>query len=71
MMDRSIKTVRQLEPVFKLHRMVFKELKKVRSSSHHNVSAKKRKYEKTLNFVLWGRRSIIRGFLLFAGCLGT
>ena len=37
------------------------------SSAHYNVPARKRKNTKTL---FWGR-SIIRGFSLFAGGLGT
>jgi hypothetical protein len=39
-MDRSIKTVRQLEQVFEPDCMTFKELKEKRTSNH-KVSAKK------------------------------
>jgi hypothetical protein len=41
-MDRSIRTVRQFKQVFEPYRRMLKELnEKKRSSSHHNVSAKK------------------------------
>jgi hypothetical protein len=40
-MDRSIRIFRQLEQVFEPYRILFKELKERKSSSHHSVSAKK------------------------------
>jgi hypothetical protein len=47
--DRSIKTVRQLEQVFEPYRVMFKELKeKEKQQPNHNVSAKKRKPLKVL-----------------------
>jgi hypothetical protein len=42
-MDTSIRIVRLLEQVFEPYRIMFKELKEKRSSSHHKAFAKKRK----------------------------
>jgi hypothetical protein len=42
-MDRRIRIVRLLAQVFDPYRMMFKELKENRSSSHHKAFAKKRK----------------------------
>jgi hypothetical protein len=63
-MDRSIKTVRQLEQVFEPYRVVFRGRKEENKESHRNVSAKKEN-PKILKHVLLGGRervSIIRGF---------
>jgi amino acid permease len=43
-MYMSIETVAQLEQVFEPHRVMFKELRTKRSSSHHSVSAEKRNF---------------------------
>jgi hypothetical protein len=68
-MDRMIRNVRQLKQVFEPYRMMFKQLRGKTRSSHHNVSAKKRKTLKKIKYCFGGGQSIIHKCLLFAGVL--
>ena len=72
---QRVKIVRQLEQVFELYRIMFKEANEGKdSSAHHNDSAKKRKTVKTIRNCLTveGGRKIIHRFLLFGQVgLGT
>jgi hypothetical protein len=69
-MDMNIKVVRQLEQACDPYRRMFKELREVRGSSQSQCFCKEKKNIKNTERLVWGGRSIIRGFSLFAGCLG-
>jgi hypothetical protein len=71
-MDRSIKTVRQLQQVFEPHHVIFMGLKGEKKQIPSQRFCKEKKNVLKILKHCFGGVSITRGFSLFVwGCLGT
>ena len=69
-MDRTIRIFRHLEQVFEPYRIMFKELKERKSSSHRSVSARKREaLKKKYQNIIFGDGQRFSGFRFSWGVL--